>query len=56
MKPDFRLKPGESAPQAITRLYRHLRTLSPAHKPDSHYAARIKSRAAERRAQLHLVK
>lgn len=56
MKPDFRLKPGESAPQAITRLYRHLRTLDPTHKPQSHYVARIKSRAAERRVQLRVVK
>ena len=47
-KPNFQLHPNETASTAITRLYRHIRTMKPDHAPSSHYAARQQCRHVQK--------
>jgi hypothetical protein len=56
MKPNFKLKPGESASDAITRLYRHIRQIDRNYQPRSHYASHVKVKQATCRPVLCAVK
>ena len=55
MKPKFHLHPNESVSAAITRIYRHIRTIERNFEPSSHFASRIKNKSATR-PKLRLVK
>lgn len=41
---------------SLLKVYKRIRTIDPAHKPSSHYQARLKTTQAERRAKLHIVR
>lgn len=55
MKPKFQLHPNESVSAAITRIYRHIRTIEHSYVPSSQFASRIKNKSATR-PKLRLVK
>lgn len=56
MKPTINHRLGESASALFIRIYRSFRRISPTARPISHYESRIKSKKADRRFRLHLVR
>lgn len=56
MKPTINIKPGESAPMAIIRLYKHIRRLDRDYEPCGRYAAQVKSKQAQLKTRLRAIK
>ena len=55
MKPNFRIHPNENPSLTIVRLYKYIRSISPSHKPQSHYMTKQQNTEAKR-PKLRLVK
>lgn len=45
-----------NASLSLLKVYKRLRTIDPEYKPASHCQVRLKSKQAERRARLHIVR
>lgn len=47
---------GVNASISLLKIYKRIRTIDPAHKPSSHYQARLKNKRAAHQAKLHIVR
>lgn len=48
--------PNVNASLSLLKIYKLVRTIDPEYKPTSHFQARLKSKRAERRIRLHIVR